>query len=419
MASIRTKINMLHFICTYYRTTCLYLVLPLLITVGYANNEDATQPNDEIPAEIGEETTRESTRPQVFEGRTGPFEFIAPDSLSLQSVRDIARLVLRTTDRLITLPDERLPRISVRLVPEGRGNLEEGELYRIYEDMIGDFGLAVSWQENLPVSLFCNLLTEVYLKQVVFTMANRETAELVPSWLIAAISLDVQVQLRPTLVEFLQYMGRNQPMVDLEDLFTPRSMEEISMSDRISAYWFVQLILRSMDSSQAVRDFFDQVIDRRNPLRVLQSTAQEAGRQPEELEAWWVIGYQDMIHSPSGFVESMERSRKRFSDLSRFEWIVDGRPRVATVGDLWEFRNVPVVAEEIDMRLRLVEGWLPRVNPIYYNSYQNLGLIFISILDNDEEAFTQHVDRMMDEWDSSLLIEEDVQVLLLDPDSDL
>ena len=380
-----------------------------------SRTEAAPEPREtETPARA----TSSPGQQRVFEGRTGTFEFVAADQGSLQVARRIGRKVLDVCDELITPPEERIPRISVKLAPEGRGNLE-GATHRLYEDIAGDYGLAVGWNENLSVALFTQALVESYLKQLVYTLTDRERAEEVPAWLIAGASLRVQVALRPAMIEFLRRFGRNAPMISLEDLFVPRRLDELSAGERIASFWFLELLERTLDEEKRIRAFFDAVVSGGPPLDVLRSQTSEGRAFANGIEVWWVVGFQDLVHRETGIVLSVRRSGKQLFLLNRFELIEEGSPNFTTAAGLWDYRDNPVVQRVLTARLEQIRSLLPRANPVFYNCFRSLGLQIEALIKDDREAFEEQSADFDEELRIATAIAKDVQALADNPSSAL
>lgn len=354
----------------------------------------------------------------VFEGRAGTFEFVAADQASLQVARRIGREVLEVCDALITPPQERIPRISVKLAPEGRGNLQ-GESHRLYQDLAGDYGLAVGWTSDLSAALFIQTLVESYLRQISYTLTDRERAERVPSWLIAALSLRVQAAFRPALVEYLRETGREIPMIRLETLLASRPLEDLLPSERIAAFWFLELVEQTFAQERRRRAFFDAIISGGPSLEVLRSQTQDRPGFGNGIEAWWVIGYQDLVHRESGIVLSLARSGKQVHLLNRFELIDRGQPAFLPSTELWEFRDDPVVRRALANRLDQIRALLPRINPVFYNTLRGMGLVMQALLDGDREAYDARSAELVEELEQAALLARDAQILAENPDADL
>ncbi len=371
----------------------------------------AQEPPEEGTAPSGE-------APQVFEARTGAFEFIAADNASLQIARKIGAQVIRVCDQLLTPPTERLPILTVKLAPDGMGNLE-GQSHLLFEDVAGDYGVAVAWNENLPAALFMEVLTESYIRQLVYTISDRKRAEETPPWLIAGASLQVQVAFRPSLIEYLQELGRDYEMVSLEDLLSKKSLGELTPQDRIAAFWFIELVTRQLDKPKRIRNYFDTIVAGNLAIETLVQQAETIGDFPNGVEGWWVIGFQDLVHREAGIVLPLSRSAKQLFFLNRFELIDNGRPLLTTAPGLWEFRKSPAVRQSLTDRLVEIETILPRVNPVFYNSFRSLALVFESLLSDDRESFEQNIAEFEDELQISANLAREVMILTEDPEAEL
>jgi len=376
----------------------------------------AQEGEDSAPAESA--GTEEDEAPEVFEGRTGTFEFVAADPESLRAAGQIAREVLDTCDELLTPPIERIPVIAVKLVPDGRGNLE-GQTHRLFQDIAGDYGLAVAWNEDLSISLFTQLLTESYLKQLVYTLSDRQRAETVPPWLIAGAALRAQVGLRPALVEYLKELGREAPMIPLEELFGKTRMSELTATDRIAAFWFLDLVSRQFDGSKRLRNFFDTVAAGRPAIETLEQQSEEVRSFPNGVEGWWVVGFQDLVHRETGIVQSLDRSAKLLLILNRFELVDRGRPVSTTATDLWDLRKNAAIQQAVSRRLGEIDLVLPRINPIYYNAFGSLGLVMKALLEGDEETYRQRSRDFEEELAVANRMANEVRTLSNNPSADL
>jgi|GEM_PF-6583733 len=357
-------------------------------------------------------------KPQVFEGRTGSFEFVAADQGSLQVARRIGREVFEVCDELITLPAERIPRISVKLAPAGRGNLE-GESYRLYQDIADDYGVAISWTPDLSISQFTQALVEAYFRQIVYTLSDRQRSEEFPPWLIAGATLRVQVALRPSLIEYLKYLGRESEMISLEELVEKTSLEQLTPADRIASYWFLEMIERYLGNEKKVRKYFDTVIEGTPAIEVFQRQAAETLSLANGIEAWWVIGFQDLVHRENGIVLSVERTGKKFAILNRFELLDFGQVVSTTTEGLWGYRDNEIIRQALARRLMEIETFMPRANPVFYNAFRSLGLLMQQLLDGEQEAFDLQVIEFRKEIAIALSLAEDVLVLGQDPNAQI
>lgn len=375
------------------------------------------EPSAPSPTESAAPSVR-SSKPETFEGRVGTFDFVAADPASLQTARRIGRIVLDVCDELISAPDERIPTLSVKLVPDGRGDLDQ-EQVRIYEDVAGDYGLAVAWNEDLSVSLFIEALTDSYLRQIAYTLGDRDRAEKIPGWLIAAGTLRAQVALRPALVEYLREFGREAPMLSLEELLADRSPGDLSATERIGAFWFLELITRTFDNRKRIRNFFDAVVAGGPPLEVLQSQTQENRSFVNGAEAWWVIGFQDLVHRQTGIVLSIERSGRQLYLLNRFELLDESGPAFTTAGGLWEYRKNPLVRRALSDRLQQIRQLIPRANPVFYNAFRSLGLQMQALLDDDRETFEASAEEFTKEIAVATALARDAQILAEDPGAEI
>lgn len=384
-----------------------YPIFPIIILAclgtSIVSGQLLVEPSESAPA-----------KPQVFEGRAGVFEFVAADQASLQIARKIGREVIEVCNEILTPPLERIPIVAVKLAPDGKGNLD-GASHRLYQDIAGDYGLAISWNPQLSASLFVQALTESYLKQLVFTLSDVQRAEETPPWLIAGTSLRVQTILRPALVEYLKDLGRNLPMVSLEELVSKKEMGELTPADHIASYWFLQLVTNQLGNEKKIRNYFDTIVAGRPPLELLEQQSDRIRTFPNGVEGWWVIGFQDIVHRENGIVLSIERSARQLNMLNRFELIENNQPLYTMTEGLWVLRKDPVVKGAIEGRLRDVAMVLPRVNPLYYTAYQRLGLLFQSLLENDAEGFAEQVASFNEEFERANQIAEDVKILAIDP----
>ncbi|MBC2604024.1 hypothetical protein [Puniceicoccus vermicola] len=360
------------------------------------------------------QTPQSDDKPQIFEGRAGTFEFVAADQGSLQIARKIGRQVLEVCDGLLTPPLERIPIITVKLAPDGSGNLE-GQSYMLYQDIAGDYGLAIAWNENLSASLFTQVLTEAYLRQLVYTLSDRQRAEQVPAWLIAGANLEVQVGIRPALEEYLKELGKESEMVSLEEMVNKTDLDQLTPSERIASYWFLQLVTRQLGKEKAIRNYFDSIVAGRSPLEVLLQLDEEIGTFPGGIEGWWVIGFQDIVHRENGIVLPITRSAKQLLILDRFELIENGVPLITTSVELWDLRKNATIKQSITNRLRDIESILPRVNPVFYNAFRSLGLVFQSLLDGNEDEFQKAAKSFSEEVDFAANLARDAEMLSENP----
>ncbi|MEM0965741.1 MAG: hypothetical protein AAGJ81_06310 [Verrucomicrobiota bacterium] len=356
--------------------------------------------------------------PSVFEGSAGVFDFVAADQGSLQIARVIGRKVVEVCDELLTPPLERIPKIAVKLAPEGRGNLE-GESYLLYQDIAGDYGIAVNWTPELSISVFTKALVETYLKQIVFTVSDRRRAEEVPPWLIAGADLRVQVALRPSLIEYLRELGRDSPMVSLEEFTTKKEFSDLTTADRIASFWFIELLIRSLPTDKELRNVFDSVVEGETAVDSLQKQAESRGGFSGGIEAWWVIGFQDLVHRETGIVLPIERTGKQLFLLNRFELIEDGQPIFTDASGLWDYRDNPLIRQSATGRLAEIDAVLPRVNPIFYNAFRSLGLQFQALLDGDRDDYELHSEEFASEARIAAAMARDVRILAEDPNADL
>lgn len=376
---------------------------------------DSSEPSIEFP--IAPDRTRPSTPPpqrDVVRASTGTFDFVAADQGSMQVAKRIGREVLNVCDEILTPPLERIPKISVKLVPEGRGTLGD-QPYSIYQDLAGDYGAAVRWNADLPISLFIEVLTESYLRQVVFTLSGRTKSEAVPPWLIAAATLEVQLSFRPELIELLRQIGRDMPMIPLDRVFQSKPLRQMSLQERVAAFWFVQLLEDSAATQKQFRGFFDAVVAGNPPLEVLQNQADRLRGFGNGIEAWWIVGFQDQVHDETGVVFSMARSGKIIFLLDRFELLRESGPEFVGAEGLWEVRDNPLIQQELATRLQQIQSFLPRINPVFYNSLRGLGLVMQTLLDGSREEFDQAVSEFSEEVRQASSLAQDAQLLAEDP----
>ncbi len=380
---------------------------------------ESSEPSVEYPPAVPRSRPEPRTAEKgVFEGSVGTFEFVAADQASLQIARRIGREVLEVCDEMITPPQERIPKIAVKLAPDGRGNLGD-KAFDIYQDLAGDYGLAVRWNQNLPASLFIQALTESYLRQLVFTLSGRGRSEEVPSWMIAGASLRTQIAFRPELLEFLRQVGREMPMPSLESVFASGPLGEMTLEQRTAAFWFLELFEKTLPTQKRYRSFFDAVVAGGPPMEVLQSQTQEIPGFGNGIEAWWIIGFQDMVNDEKGVVFSISRSAKIIFLLNRFEIIRGGNPEFVGAENLWELRDEPLIRKELVDRLQGLQATLPRINPVFYNSLGGIGLIMQTLLDGDREDFDRAVDDFSTEIERATALAQDAQLLAEDPEADL
>lgn len=339
------------------------------------------------------------------EGRAGPFRVVAPDAESLYTIRTMAVEMVAMVDRFIELPTERVPLIDLRLAPPGYGNMEDR--VQIFEGRVGDYGLVMRWDENTPMAELAERLVEVYLRQITFTKADRETAEQVPDWLISAFGMRLQARIRPGLRFYLQEATRGLDVPALRDVVNSGNLSTYGLDDRLRHFWLLEMLNRLMTGETRRRNFFGELLTGANLLDQLMQEEPSLRDNPDVLETWWVVGLQEEIWRMTVPTESVQRSRDRLNRLWTFELLRDGQPFFPELEELWNLRQNEVVLGMAESKIQQIELTISMVNPAASNAFLTLGQTLNALRGGRESEFLRRLQEAREEMEilDSILLE--------------
>lgn len=342
-----------------------------------------------------EEAGPTATEVPFEEVRAGSFRLVAPDAESAATVRTMAIELSAMVDRFIERPYERMPLIDLRLAPPGFGNIDAR--VRFYEGRVGDYGLVLRWDENTAMAELAERLVEVYLRQIVFTQADRNVAGQVPDWLISAFGLRLQTRMRPGLRLYLQEITRGLEVPSLQAVIGMGNLDTYTIEDRLRHFWLLEMLNRLMTGERRRKNFFGAILLGANPLEQLMLEVPQLQQNPDLLETWWVVGLQEEIWRMTGPNEAIARSLERLDRLWAFELLRDGQPFFPELEELWGMRQDDVVRGLAESKVQQIELRMGTVNPAASNAFLALGQALNALATGREGEFRRLLEAAREE----------------------
>ncbi len=349
-------------------------------------------------------TVNTSPSPSIQRFRAGGFEVVATSSSPTVRIRDVGNALQNLTARMFNPLPSDFPNPTLRLAPEGLGGLAPDEPYRIYAESRGAVGVVVRWDESTAFSTFCDALTEVWLTQIATYRQKSDNPVKIPDFLSRGLSLQLQVFLRPASRIFLQELGKQTPIIPLDDLFRTSSAEADSIEYRVNAFWLIELLNLNLGRPSIIREYYDGILVGNPPLESLQNFAPALRRDDPNLSLWWSVGFNELVRQDIRPVETRRESLARLARFSKFDLLIEGQAQSVNLRDISNYIDNDEVRRLLQMRLRELQQSLPRVHPVFQNASLALALVLQSTLESDEKARTEAIEALQKEWTAATRI---------------
>ncbi|MGF1531240.1 MAG: hypothetical protein ACFCU4_07755 [Puniceicoccaceae bacterium] len=328
----------------------------------------------------------------------GPFEVVSTSTEPAVRIRDVGNILASVVARYLPPQEFGSPRPVLRLAPPGAGGLAPDESYRLYEESRDQVGVVLRWDRSTAFSAFCDALTEVYLAQIAANQNPEFKFPDVPDFFVRAISLELQTSIRPSTRLFVQQLGQQVDILSLEDLVRSSHPEAESLQFRINAYWFVELISRTLGRPAIARDYFSSLLASSPPIESLQNFVPSLRGNDQSIAIWWAVGYNELVHSRASPVENRPDSIARLARMSKFDLIIEGRSESVNLQSVFKYAKNPEVKRLLQMRIRSLEESLPQVHPVFQNASRALLVVLQAIAAEQSQKHQEALDALRKEW---------------------
>ena len=317
----------------------------------------------------------------IYSAESDYFEVVGSDIKSVQYVDELAtfsqeilfdEISVRSQGTFAALPRK----ILIQLV-----KFNSEKYYDLQINSLGFITLTLNWNSSLSLEKTLEGITAAFLTSFSYSYLGYESFNSKPiaSWIIQCLSSDIYYKLKPTMlravsVERLKTVGSNlfsSGFLDTNSINTPQS-------------YILWRYFKSLDLSEAIKKglIFDSL-----------KGEDVSERFYQQLKVYYMVEIfssldlltkleQSLHKHRKGQFETMETSEEWLDSLIDFTNVrIEGIPsNDINYHKLWLHRSNPDVIQLIKARIEMINLGICRINPLYYNSAQSLGLVYQKLL---------------------------------------
>lgn len=343
----------------------------------------------------------------VFTDSNVSFEIVGVDRRSVAYVKELSAQVELICRRLLNDEEKGYPdRIFVALRPEE--GARDIAVYRVSMVARGAVRVDFKWDASLDLRTTCQGLARAYLRRYIFFREGLTSPELLPEWLVSALSNQVYMQLRPSVMSAYLKRMRESAIPSLDQVFAPvLSLDDTELSDW--GFWCFVALRESGYRNDAFRALAYAALKGESVLARLEALLTSGAGLPDDSDSstWWIEVLSTIRSSNFELYEPIEvshewiRQMSDFSDLEFSDEIVLGNLK-----DVWKHRKNPELRKALTARREIIVLRLQQVNPAYYNAAGALGGLFETILDSDQlSEFISSLSEFLGEFEDMKRLE--------------
>lgn len=373
------------------------------------------------PAVVGEESgldwekiekmMQESSHLHYRSSHENRFLVFSASPKAASWVVSVANEALRTGGRFLFQPANRGQRILVEMPL-----VAEGVPPSFHTTILpnGEVQLSIPWNSQVNRKLVLQGLLQALVVSEVFAEFGFEAATQVKPWTELALTVALEVQMVPTLLDEYQSHAAGLTWIPLERLFSLRQPLEHPAMVAENGFWFLRWLERYPMRPELKSRLVLLLSCTHDPARVLEQLFPREWQVEPGLECWWANRFQETTTFQNSPYWTLEKSRETLRRLSVLHFPYDSEIQVATLRDWSGWVLYSPAKKAIEIRLEELQVVLGFVHPIYYNAYLSLGLLMEFCLkdfksEQDLTEWERLLNQVERDFRTAFRLEQDIQ----------
>ncbi len=381
------------------------------IDVGLPSEEKTIIPFQGLPAP---ENLGRGQNDEIFYRNTNCFSLISKDSNILSDATVYAREAERIFSESFGF-DMHFTRPILLQIFEADDSSMKGN-FSVEYGSLGNVSISAKWADNLPLDGFCRLLVGAMLSKIAYEYCGGvDVAESdMPRWAYLGFSRELENNI-------LQNGTYNDARAARDMQISYSSVMELGKADVsepavLASFWAVK-VFKSMLGQSEFAVFLRSAI-RGASAEDLKGKLYPSGKFSVPFEAYFACAVKGEILARTGGILSPEESREEIRYLC-VPAFTDAEGVLTPIADTAFLLAPSSRASEwaLSTNLRRIKAMLTVVNPIYYDSLLQLGIMCETALEGDNDAFYSARDLFIKDFEAALKLEKRTRGLLSGADN--
>lgn len=341
------------------------------------------------------------------------FEIAGLDRASVRFVEELSERVLLEAERYLGEQPSSFPqRILVTLRPAN--DSADATDYGILIEPGGFVRVDFNWRKNLGYPDLCRGLVDAYLARYAIFHYGYDAPDKIKGWVVSALASQTYLSLRPAVYLGWQESlskGETPPLPSL--LVTARDVRAEGMG--LSPFLMFMAMREDDFSREMVRSLFRTGVAGGDVSGLLKDSIQQTvpGVETVELQDWWEENMAELFFAPAVRFGALEDSERWVRELSGIEDFVNVGMKVGNLRDLWSLRGEEDLRSIVEVRMGRIVAGIDRVNPVFRNCTQSLGLLYERLLEGEREhTYIFALTSFLGDFSQASRLREDVEAAL-------
>lgn len=308
------------------------------------------------------------------------FDIVGLDRPSVYFVDTLTEHILLMAERYLGPQPESFPQRILVVLQKGE-TLTDHENYQLTIEPGGFVRVDFNWNKNLKYPELCRGLVDAYLARLAILYHGYDAPAEVKAWIVSALALKSYISLRPSVYQawcesFLKTSAFPIPS------FEETAFEKRGTAPGIEAFFFMTALRSTGFSTDALQGLCRSAVKGVNieaGLNELISDS-EQNKGLSKIDLWWEEVISDLGSQSSDHYDSLKTSEEWIRELSKVVDLMDSNIELKSLKGLWSFRNNEFLRFSLQVRLGRIAGRIERVNPVYLNAAQSLGVLYEEVL---------------------------------------
>ena len=354
------------------------------------------------PSELGKAKSSE-----ISYRNTSCFSLISKDAAALSEAVSFAKEVERIFSAAFGF-EMRFVRPIVFQVFEADDDSLTGD-FSVEYGSFGNVSISAKWKEDLPLEGFCRLLAGAMLSKIAYEYCGVSDDKMVniPRWAYLGFARELENSIMQGGIYNDALAAKDMKA----DFISTMNLGDSDISDEsvIMSFWTIKTIGEILGPSKFA-GFFKATVggeSAENLKKMLPWNSRVS------FDAWFACAFKGEIFARTGGILSPEDSREeiRYLCVPAFS---DANGELAPIVDTAFLLAPSSRASDWALRanLRRIKAMLSVINPIYYDSLLQLGLMCETALEGDEDAFYKAREGFLRDFEAAMKLEKRVKSLL-------
>ncbi len=338
---------------------------------------------------------------------TSCFSLISKDAAALSEAVSFAKEVERIFSAAFGF-EMRFVRPIVFQVFEADDDSLTGD-FSVEYGSFGNVSISAKWKEDLPLEGFCRLLAGAMLSKIAYEYCGVSDDKMVniPRWAYLGFARELENSIMQGGIYNDALAAKDMKA----DFISTMNLGDSDISDEsvIMSFWTIKTIGEILGPSKFA-GFFKAAVggeSAENLKKMLPWNSRVS------FDAWFACAFKGEIFARTGGILSPEDSREeiRYLCVPAFS---DANGELAPIVDTAFLLAPSSRASDWALRanLRRIKAMLSVINPIYYDSLLQLGLMCETALEGDEDAFYKAREGFLRDFEAAMKLEKRVKSLL-------